>query len=161
MAGQRAAARHAGRPCRTCLPRQAQAVSALALPTVVSSGLKRARQRVRSPIASDLRRRHRRRKLHSRRQGRTNEEQLRRFMGSGGSRKIRYARLLVEALDLTQVPRPLVTWYLLTSQPQRPEARDRGGAVAFWRKYDTGVRTPLRFQRAWTSSQPARSTETR
>jgi len=40
-------------------------------------------------------------------QGRTTEEQLRRFMGSGGSRKIRYARLLVEALDLTQVPRPL------------------------------------------------------
>jgi hypothetical protein len=39
--------------------------------------------------------------------GRTTEEQLRRFMGSGGSRKIRYARLLVEALDLTQVPRPL------------------------------------------------------
>jgi hypothetical protein len=28
-------------------------------------------------------------------------------MGSGGSRKIRYARLLVEALDLTRVPRPL------------------------------------------------------
>jgi OLD-like protein len=40
-------------------------------------------------------------------QGRTTEEQLRRFMGSGGSRKIRYARLLVEALDLTRVPRPL------------------------------------------------------
>ena len=40
-------------------------------------------------------------------QGRTVEEQLRRFMGSGGRRKIRYARLLVEALDLTQVPRPL------------------------------------------------------
>jgi hypothetical protein len=40
-------------------------------------------------------------------QGRPNEEQLRRFMGSGGRRKIRYARLLVEALDLTQVPRPL------------------------------------------------------
>jgi hypothetical protein len=39
--------------------------------------------------------------------GRPVEEQLRRFMGSGGSRKIRYARLLVEALDLTQVPRPL------------------------------------------------------
>jgi OLD-like protein len=39
--------------------------------------------------------------------GRTREEQLRRFMGSGGSRKIRYARLLVEALDLTRVPRPL------------------------------------------------------
>jgi predicted ATP-dependent endonuclease of OLD family len=40
-------------------------------------------------------------------QGRSHEEQLRRFMGSGGSRKIRYARLLVDALDLTQVPRPL------------------------------------------------------
>jgi hypothetical protein len=40
-------------------------------------------------------------------QGRTTEDQLRRFMGSGGSRKIRYARLLVDALDLTQVPRPL------------------------------------------------------
>jgi hypothetical protein len=39
--------------------------------------------------------------------GRNTEEQLRRFMGSGGSRKIRYARLLVDALDLTQVPRPL------------------------------------------------------
>jgi hypothetical protein len=40
-------------------------------------------------------------------QGRTTEEQLRRFMGSGGRRKIRYARFLVEALDLQNVPRPL------------------------------------------------------
>ncbi|MGI9111249.1 MAG: TOPRIM nucleotidyl transferase/hydrolase domain-containing protein [Gaiellaceae bacterium] len=39
--------------------------------------------------------------------GRSTEEQLRRFMGSGGGRKIRYARLLVAALDLTRVPRPL------------------------------------------------------
>lgn len=39
--------------------------------------------------------------------GRPQEEQLRRFMGSGGRRKIRYALLLVDALDLTQVPRPL------------------------------------------------------
>jgi hypothetical protein len=39
--------------------------------------------------------------------GRSSEEQLRRFMGSGSGRKIRYARLLVEALDLTRVPRPL------------------------------------------------------
>ena len=39
--------------------------------------------------------------------GRATEEQLRRFMGSGGRRKIRYGRLLVEALDLGQVPRPL------------------------------------------------------
>ncbi len=35
------------------------------------------------------------------------EEQLRRFMGSGGRRKIKYARLLIEALDLASVPRPL------------------------------------------------------
>ena len=40
-------------------------------------------------------------------QGRPPEQQLRRFMGSGGSRKIRYARLLVEALEPDQVPRPL------------------------------------------------------
>jgi OLD-like protein len=40
-------------------------------------------------------------------QGRTTEEQLRRFMGSGGRRKIRYARLLVGVLELSDVPRPL------------------------------------------------------
>jgi hypothetical protein len=39
--------------------------------------------------------------------GRPANEQLRRFMGSGGRRKIRYASLLVEALELTLVPRPL------------------------------------------------------
>jgi hypothetical protein len=40
-------------------------------------------------------------------QGRPMEEQLRRFMGSGGRRKTRYARFLVDALDLSRVPRPL------------------------------------------------------
>jgi hypothetical protein len=39
--------------------------------------------------------------------GRPVEDQLRRFMGSGGSRKTRYARYLVEALDLDLMPRPL------------------------------------------------------
>ena len=39
--------------------------------------------------------------------GRGTQAQLRRFMGSGGGRKIRYAPLLVEALDLTCVPQPL------------------------------------------------------
>ena len=39
--------------------------------------------------------------------GRPVEEQLHRFMGSGGRRKIRYARLLVEALESDAVPRPL------------------------------------------------------
>jgi Overcoming lysogenization defect protein-like, TOPRIM domain len=39
--------------------------------------------------------------------GRNPHEQLRRFMGSGGRRKVRYARLLVEALEPADVPRPL------------------------------------------------------
>ena len=39
--------------------------------------------------------------------GRGVEQHLRRFMGSGGGRKIRYASLLVDALDLTRVPTPL------------------------------------------------------
>src|SRR5712691_222763 len=57
--------------------------------------------------------------------GRPVEEQLRRFMGSNGRRKIRYARLLVEALDLTQVPRPL-DWALAHVSASRPEGRDDG-----------------------------------
>ena len=40
-------------------------------------------------------------------QDRTAEDQLRRFMGSGARRKVRYARFLVEALDPAQAPRPL------------------------------------------------------
>jgi len=39
--------------------------------------------------------------------GRTEEAQLRRFMGTLSGRKIRYAPLLVRALDLTRVPPPL------------------------------------------------------
>jgi hypothetical protein len=39
--------------------------------------------------------------------GRSRQAQLRRFVGTKGGRKIRYAPLLVRALDLTQVPRPL------------------------------------------------------
>jgi len=40
--------------------------------------------------------------------GRPVEDQLRRFMGSGARRKARYAALLVEALDLSAMPPPLV-----------------------------------------------------
>jgi OLD-like protein len=40
-------------------------------------------------------------------QGRSRQEQLRRFLGTHSGRKARYARLLVDALDLTSVPRPL------------------------------------------------------
>lgn len=39
--------------------------------------------------------------------GRTREAQLRRFLGTRSGRKAQYARLLVGALDLTAVPRPL------------------------------------------------------
>jgi hypothetical protein len=39
--------------------------------------------------------------------GRGLHQQLHRFMGTGSGRKIRYARLLVEALDLANVPEPL------------------------------------------------------
>ena len=39
--------------------------------------------------------------------GRPLHDQLRRFFGSGGRRKIRYARFLVDALDLGRAPQPL------------------------------------------------------
>jgi hypothetical protein len=39
--------------------------------------------------------------------GRPVDAQMRRFFGSGARRKLRYARLLVEAVDLDRVPRPL------------------------------------------------------
>jgi hypothetical protein len=38
---------------------------------------------------------------------------LRRFLGAGGQRKLRYARLLIQAIDLDRVPRPLAA--LLTA----------------------------------------------
>lgn len=39
--------------------------------------------------------------------GRTTEEQLRRFFGTHGGRKIQSGAMLVQALDLNRVPRPL------------------------------------------------------
>jgi OLD-like protein len=39
--------------------------------------------------------------------GRLLDDQIRRFLGSGAGRKLRYARLLVESIDLNRVPRPL------------------------------------------------------
>jgi hypothetical protein len=41
-------------------------------------------------------------------QGRPAEEQLWRWMGSGGRRKFRYAAYLVQELELEKMPRPLV-----------------------------------------------------
>jgi hypothetical protein len=40
-------------------------------------------------------------------QGRSSQAQLRRFIGTHSGRKVRYARLLVDALELTSAPRPL------------------------------------------------------
>jgi len=39
--------------------------------------------------------------------GRPHEAQLRRFLGAGAQRKLRYARLLVEAVSQERIPRPL------------------------------------------------------
>ena len=39
--------------------------------------------------------------------GRAHEAQLRRFLGAGAQRKLRYARLLVEAVRPDRIPRPL------------------------------------------------------
>jgi hypothetical protein len=54
------------------------------------------------------------------------EAQLRRFMGSADRRKLRYARLLVETLDLAQVPRPLdgVLTHVCTSTNERRDLRE-------------------------------------
>jgi hypothetical protein len=40
-------------------------------------------------------------------QGQSSQAQLRRFIGTHSGRKARYARLLVDALELTSLPRPL------------------------------------------------------
>lgn len=45
--------------------------------------------------------------------GKDEAAQLRRFLGAGSQRKLRYARLLTEAITLDQVPRPLAA--LLTA----------------------------------------------
>jgi hypothetical protein len=39
--------------------------------------------------------------------GKPQEAQLRRFLGAGSYRKLRYARLLVDAIDLNRMPNPL------------------------------------------------------
>lgn len=39
--------------------------------------------------------------------GRETQAQMRRFLGAGNARKLRYARVLVEAIDLARMPRPL------------------------------------------------------
>jgi hypothetical protein len=39
--------------------------------------------------------------------GKDEAAQLRRFLGAGAQRKLRYARLLTEAISLDRIPRPL------------------------------------------------------
>lgn len=53
--------------------------------------------------------------------GRRSEAQVRRFLGSGATRKVRYARSLVDALNSASVPRPLhlvLTHVLCCSRPR-------------------------------------------
>jgi hypothetical protein len=52
------------------------------------------------------------------------EAQLRRFMGSGATRKIRYAHLLVDALDPAHIPRPLHLVLAHVHPWSRPSAGD-------------------------------------
>jgi hypothetical protein len=54
--------------------------------------------------------------------GRPVEAQLRRFIGTRSGRKIRYGRLLVDALDLSRVPPPLDG--VLRHATQRPAPRE-------------------------------------
>jgi hypothetical protein len=56
--------------------------------------------------------------------GQSVESQLRRFMGSGGTRKIRYASLLVNALEPDQIPRPLQLVLAHVQPGSRPGADD-------------------------------------
>lgn len=39
--------------------------------------------------------------------GRDEAAQMRRFLGAGSARKLRYARVLTEVIDLERMPRPL------------------------------------------------------
>ena len=50
---------------------------------------------------------------------RTVEQQLHRFVGSKSGRKAKYARLLVNALDLAQVPEPLTRALKTAFSPPR------------------------------------------
>ena len=54
------------------------------------------------------------------------QDQMRRWLGAGSRRKIRYARLLVLALPLDRMPRPLTavlaaTGYSHSARPDNPE----------------------------------------
>jgi hypothetical protein len=59
----------------------------------------------------------------------TTHDQLRRFLGSGSGRKIRYSAALVAALDLERVPRPLdmLLTHLSTgvAEAAQPQVRNR------------------------------------
>lgn len=54
--------------------------------------------------------------------GQNDEARLRRFIGTKSGRKARYGRLLVDALDLTRVPRPLERVLSYALAPRRPGA---------------------------------------
>jgi hypothetical protein len=49
--------------------------------------------------------------------GKDEAAQMRRWLGAGSQRKLRYARLLVEAISLDQVPRPLAAVLTAVGEP--------------------------------------------
>lgn len=61
--------------------------------------------------------------------------QLRRFLGSGATRKLRYARVLAGAVDLNRLPHPLQA---LLSRAQSAVAADSRGAYLHQKAAETG-----------------------
>jgi len=49
--------------------------------------------------------------------GKAEAAQMRRFLGAGSQRKLRYARLLTEAIPLDQIPRPLTAVLNAVDEP--------------------------------------------
>ena len=56
-------------------------------------------------------------------------DQMRRWLGAGSRRKIRYARLLVLALPLDRMPRPLTDVLAATGTPTRPAGKHGTGSA--------------------------------
>jgi hypothetical protein len=61
--------------------------------------------------------------------GRDEAAQLRRFLGAGSQRKLRYARLLTEAVDLDRMPGPLAAVLAAPAAASPPAADVKPGSV--------------------------------
>jgi hypothetical protein len=61
--------------------------------------------------------------------GRDEAAQLRRFLGAGSQRKLRYARLLTEAIPVDRIPRPLAAVLAAPAAAFQPAADVKPGSV--------------------------------